>query len=75
MIQDLYKIEREACEQELSFDLIKELRQREAIPVLDKFENWLIGQSIKVLPKSTIGIDNQLVIRMSSNSIWFIILK
>jgi len=56
MIQDLYEIERKAREQELSFDQIKELRQREAVPVLDKFENWLIDQSVRVLPKSAIGI-------------------
>ena len=56
MIQDLYEIERKAREQELSFDQIKELRQNEAVPILDKLENWLIDQSIKVLPKSAIGI-------------------
>lgn len=56
MIQDLYEIERKAREQELSFDQIKELRKLEALPVLDKFENWLIDQSLKVLPKSAIGI-------------------
>jgi transposase len=56
MIQDLYDVERKAREQDLSFDKIKELRQQESVPVLDKFENWLIDQSIKVLPKSAIGI-------------------
>jgi transposase len=56
MIQDLYKIERKAQEQELSYEAIKELRQQESVPILDKFEAWLIDQSIKVLPKSTIGI-------------------
>jgi hypothetical protein len=56
MIQDLYEIEWIAREQELSYDAIKELRQQESIPILDKFEAWLIDQSIKVLPKSAIGI-------------------
>jgi transposase len=56
MIQDLYKVERIASEQELSFEAIKELRQRESVPILDKLEKWLIEQSIKVLPKSAIGI-------------------
>lgn len=56
MIQNLYEIERIAREQELSYDAIKELRQQESVPILDKFEAWLIDQSIKVLPKSAIGI-------------------
>ncbi len=56
MIQDLYEIEGKVREQELSFDQIKELRKNEAVPILDKLENWLIDQSIKVLPKSAIGI-------------------
>jgi len=42
--------------QELSFESIKELRQQESVPLLDKFENWLVDQSCKVLPKSAIGI-------------------
>ncbi len=56
MIQDLYDIERTAREQELSYEAIKQLRQQESVVILDKFENWLIDQSIKVLPKSAIGI-------------------
>ena len=56
MIQDLYEIEGKVREQELSFDQIKELRKNEAVPILDKLENWLIDQSIKVLPKIAIGI-------------------
>ena len=56
MIQNLYEIERKAREQELSFDQIKELRQYEAVPILNKLEDWLIDQSLKVLPKSAIGI-------------------
>jgi len=56
MIQDIYEVERIAREQELSFESIKELRQQESVPLLDKFENWLVDQSIKVLPKSAIGI-------------------
>ncbi len=56
MIQNLYEIERKAREQELAFDQIKELRQYEAVPILNKLEDWLIDQSLKVLPKSAIGI-------------------
>lgn len=56
MIQDLYEVERKAREQELSFEQIKELRQIESVPILNKFENWLIDQSIAVLPKSAIGV-------------------
>jgi transposase len=56
MIQELYDIERIAREQQLSYEAIKELRQQESMVILDKFETWLIDQSIKVLPKSAIGI-------------------
>jgi transposase len=56
MIQELYEIERTAREQELSYEAIRQLRQQESVVILEKFENWLIDQSIKVLPKSAIGI-------------------
>jgi len=54
-IQALYAIEREAKEQGLSFAQRKELRQKEAVPILDNFEQWLKENLTQVLPKSAIG--------------------
>ena len=55
IIQDLYKIEREARESELSFDQVKLLRQEKSVPLLKKFEQFLIEEKPRVLPKSAIG--------------------
>lgn len=51
----LYDIEREARNADLSFDIIKELRQKKAVPILKEFEEWLLDQVPVVLPKSAIG--------------------
>ncbi len=55
IIQDLYKVEREAREAELSYDEIKSLRQEKSVKILDQFEKFLIENKPKVLPKSAIG--------------------
>jgi transposase len=55
MIQDLYKVEREARETELSYDEIKSLRQEKSVKILDQFEKFLFENKPKVLPKSAIG--------------------
>lgn len=55
MFQELYNIERYASEASLSTDAIKELRQKESKPILEKLEAWLKEQIICTLPKSTIG--------------------
>ncbi len=54
-IQDLYKIERMADEQQLSPEQRKDLRQKLAVPVLDAFEKWMEKTYPTVLPKSRIG--------------------
>ncbi len=54
-IQALYNIERDAREQELSFDQRKELREKESLPILSELENWMKNQLSDVLPKSSIG--------------------
>ncbi|MCK4919533.1 MAG: IS66 family transposase [Bacteroidales bacterium] len=54
-IQALYKIERDAREQELSFDQRKVLREKESLPILLELENWMKNQLSEVLPKSSIG--------------------
>jgi len=54
-IQELYSIERNARNQELSFDERKKLRQKESLPILSELENWMRNQLSQVLPKSSIG--------------------
>lgn len=54
--QQLYALEREAREQELSHESRQQLRQEKAEPILEQMHSWL--QEIKdgLLPKSRIGI-------------------
>ncbi len=54
-ISKLYKIEKEAREQGLSFDQLYELRQSRAVPILDEFKKWLDARVEKVPPKSLLG--------------------
>ena len=54
-IQDLYRIERMADQQQLSPEQRKDLRQKLALPVLDAFEKWMEKTYPTVLPKSRIG--------------------
>ena len=51
----LYDIERKARQQQLNTAKTKELRQQEALPVLQKFEQWMKEEYVKVAPKSAIG--------------------
>ena len=53
MIQDLYKIEKEASE--LSSDERLALRQEKARPKFDQFRAWLYQAAAEVLPKSALG--------------------
>jgi len=53
VIQSLYEIERNA-QQDENIDLLA-ARQQEAVPILNKWKEWLDGQQNNVLPKSTIG--------------------
>jgi len=55
MFQVLYDIERQAKEENMPVEEIKELRQEKAKPVLDRLEAWLKEQAILTLPKSAIG--------------------
>lgn len=55
IIQDLYAIEREAQEKNLSAEETKVLREKKSYPILRSFEKWLLEESTKVLPKSLIG--------------------
>jgi transposase len=52
-IQALYRVESEARGQKP--EKVKELRQRDAKPLLAKFHGWLAEQGLMVRPKSPIG--------------------
>ena len=54
-IQLLYAIERKAKEEQLLPQQVLELRQREALPILEALGQWMKEQYVQVLPKSTIG--------------------
>lgn len=54
-MQQLYAVEREAQEQNLSAEDRYALRQAKALPVMEQLENWLLTERLEVLPKSAIG--------------------
>jgi transposase len=54
-MQKLYAIERKTAEKCLPPDQIKQIRQMEALPILDELKQWLENQYGQVLPKSSIG--------------------
>lgn len=54
-ISQLYKIEKEACEEGLSADQLYEERQSRAVPILEEFKTWLEFRIDKVPPKSLLG--------------------
>ena len=54
-IGELYRIEKYARENELSFDQIQKLRQDKAKPILDQFKIWLATHHPLVPPKSLLG--------------------
>ena len=51
----LYTIERKAKEQQLDAEQILQLRQTEALPVLESLGKWMKESYLKVLPASAIG--------------------
>ena len=51
----LYDIERKAKEQQLDREQILQLRQTEAVPVLESLGRWMKETYLKVLPASAIG--------------------
>lgn len=54
-IQLLYAIERNAKEQQLTEEQTYNLRQREAVPILEALGKWMKQTYMECLPKSTIG--------------------
>ena len=55
-IQKLYDVERQAREQNLSFDDRRSLRIEKSLPVLTDLEIWMKKKVVEVLPKSAMGI-------------------
>jgi hypothetical protein len=51
----LYEIERQAKEKGFDDDQTRRLRQDLAVPILDKFRQWLEAERALVLPKSPMG--------------------
>jgi transposase len=54
-MQKLYALERLAKENGLSVDELYQLRQEQALPVLDNLKTWMLENYKAVLPKSIIG--------------------
>ena len=48
-------VERQAKEQNLSFDQIKDLRESQAVPVLNELKAWMTQGYITAKPKTPIG--------------------
>jgi transposase len=55
MFAKLYDIERELKDSQADYDQIKQLRQQEAVPVLNQMKQWLDENINQTLPKSAIG--------------------
>jgi hypothetical protein len=54
-IQQLYAIERRAVDEQLTEADVLNLRQQEAIPILESLGAWMKKTYMEVLPKSAIG--------------------
>lgn len=55
MIQELYKIERKAKEENLSPQQIKELRLKDSLDIINDMGKWIFEEIKNTLPKSQIG--------------------
>lgn len=54
-IQLLYRLERQAENENMNKEAIEELRNKKAYPLMQAFEKWLYANCGRVLPKSLIG--------------------
>jgi transposase len=54
-IQELYRVERQAREENLTHEQRYALRQEQSVPVLEFFQKWLYENILAVLPQSSIG--------------------
>ncbi len=55
MYKELFKIESDARELEITGDQLKLMREQESKPILDSMHAWLLKESITALPKSSFG--------------------
>lgn len=55
LFQQLYAIERRIKDEALTGDAVLQLRQQEAVPVLNALKQWMTEAYPKVLPKSPVG--------------------
>lgn len=55
LMQQLYKLEQDMREEDLTWEHRTEKRQQEAVPVLDKIEEWMREHKNKVLSSSPLG--------------------
>lgn len=51
----LYSIERRCKDEQLSFEQITEVRQREAVPILNELHQWMLGANKTLLPSAAIS--------------------
>jgi len=56
MLQELYKIESIARDQNINAEQRKEIRQEKSVPILEQMKSWLQEKAPTILPKSAIGI-------------------
>lgn len=54
-MQQLYALEQEARNNKLTFDEIYQLRQNQAVPILEHLGKWMKEAYVQVTPKSSIG--------------------
>ena len=54
-IRELYAIEEHARKHELDFDAIHALRQEKALPILERFHEWLLKNKDLTPPQSVLG--------------------
>ncbi|MBT3256945.1 MAG: IS66 family transposase [Deltaproteobacteria bacterium] len=54
-IRKLYRVEREARENDLSSDELYQIRQKDSKPILDDFKQWLVKTSFRTPPKGLLG--------------------
>ena len=52
MVAEIYAVEKQARELDLSPQLRKELRQLQTVPILTRIRNWFDARAIDTLPKS-----------------------
>lgn len=55
LIQQLYQLEQDIRDEQLTWKQRTERRQKKAVPVLDQIKTWLMEHVHKVLPKSPLG--------------------